>query len=199
MPAAQPLGAFRRSIDVWLDASTSVDARREVFVAYARERFDEFDAAWAQELGATPETETFVDGVKGARLEAVKIPGGSLARRVQPIAPIVDRLLEIIDTLTKVVTGDYKSKNAVYLNDGRVPAASVEPKPGDEVAVVNLSDFSRKAEVRAFNDRDDSGFSSGLFESAAAILRKEFRGSLVPIRFTFREFLGRRLPTVVIG
>ena len=193
-----PLQGLRQNLDFYLDEVLSPDARREIFVGYVRERIDEAEDNFRAAAGRAAASETFVDGVMGARLENVDIPGGTIAWRVRPIANVADRALEIIDLFTKVVTGDFKSFNTAFIDDQRVSLGAVNPLPGQQLAITNLSPFSRKAEVRAFNDKDDSGFRNGLFEATAQILRREFRG-VTPVRFTYRSFDGRRLPTILIG
>jgi|GEM_PF-4904909 len=197
--SAKSLQAFRRDIDFFLDEALSKEGRREIFIAAIRPEIQDFDDAWRQVLGRAPQTQTFVDGKETRDLSQVMIPGGAVVHRVRPVSAIVDRAVEIIDTLTKTVTGGYKAKNTVLVNDRSVGFSNPEPNPTDEVALVNFSAFSRKAEVRAYNDRDDSGFRKGLFESAAAILKREFRAGLVPIRFTFRQYEGERLPAIIIN
>lgn len=191
------LGAFRKEIDVFLDETASVEGRREVFVGVARGAIAEFEADWRAALGADPEVQVFVDGARGAPLESVRIPGGGVAARVQPIGPIVDRALELFDLFTKVVTGDYASETVAFVNDVRGSARAAQP--GDQVAIVNLSPFARKAEVRSFNDADSSGFRNGLFEGIAVLLKREFKTQLIPIKYVWRAFGGKRLPALLIG
>ena len=193
------VATFRREIDLFLDQSVSVAGRREIFVAFAQEEFARFEADWRAALNAEPSVERFVDGRKDAPLQAVKIPGGVAVERVQPIGPIVDRALELFDLFTKIVTGDYDAHTEVFINDARRGRAGAEAQPGDEVAIVNLAPFARKAEARRFNDKDASGFSDGLFEGIAAILKQEFRGGGVAIRYAWRAFDGQRLPLLLIG
>lgn len=191
------LQAFRRELDVFLEQATSIEGRREIFVGIALEEITRFESQWREALGEDPQTEVFVDGVEGAPIEAVTIPGGTVAARVIPLGPVVDRALELFDLLTKVVTGDYKTQTAVFVNDVRGSAATATA--GDQVAIVNLAPFARKAEIRSFNDADNSGFRNGLFEGVAALLRREVRGVAVPVRYVWRSFGGQRLPALLIG
>lgn len=194
------LSAFRRDLEVFLNDTTSVEGRREIFIGIARPTLAEFESDWRTAIGGDPGVETFVDGVKGAALEAVRIPGGVVAARVAPVGPIVDRALELYDLFVKVVTGDYAGDVSVFVNDAPASRAQGSTAAGsDQVAITNLSPFARKAEVRGFNDRDGSNFPNGLFEGLAAVLRAEFRGSPIPIREAWRSFGGKRLPSILIN
>lgn len=191
------ISSFRRELDVFLDETLSVDGRRQIFVGIAREELAKFESDWRAALPGA-QFERFVDGKKDAAIDQVRIDGGVVAERVRALGPVLDRLLELFDIFTKVLTGGYKSETAVFANGSRV-GRGVEPAPGSSIEIVNLSPFSRKAEVRSFNDKDDSGFSNGLFESLAAILNAEFRGSSVSVYFGWETFEGRRLPMIALS
>lgn len=195
---AQSLAAFRRELDVFVDQALGPEGQREIFVAVAREALAEFEAQWRSALAKEPEFERFVDGRLGADLASVRADG-VIAERVRPIGPIVDRALELFEIFTKIVTGESKSRIFAFVNDMQTPLGSAEARPGDQVAITMLADWDWKGEVRGFNDKDTSGFSNGLFESVAAILKKEFSGAQTPIRFTGRNFAGRRRPAILIG
>ena len=194
---ARDFTARAREIDLdfadWLAGE-----RQAVFVATAREEIAAFDQTWREATGREPDTETFVDGVRGQPITAVK-SGGVIAHRVQPTGPIITRALELFDLFTKVVTGDFKQRHALFVDGVRRPIGGPEPDPGAAVEIVNLSDFARKAEVRGFGAKDGAGFPDGLMAGIAAQLKREFRGAPVPIRAKWDLYQGRRLPAVAIG
>ncbi|MBY0421858.1 MAG: hypothetical protein K2Q06_06105 [Parvularculaceae bacterium] len=194
------LAAFRRELDVFIDETLSIDGRREIFLGVARPTIAAFEADWRAAMGGADVVETFVDGVRGAPLEAVTIPGGVVAARARPVGPVVARLFEMYDLFVKVVTGGYAADIAVFVGDA--PASRVQAEnagPGAEVIVTNLSPFARKGEVRGFNDRDGSNFPNGLFEGLAGLLRDEFAGSGATISSRWRTLDGRRLPAIAIS
>lgn len=191
------LATFRRELDVYLDETLGEKGRRDLFVGIARDTIADFEADWRASLGQDPSIEVFVDGVSGAPLSSVTMPGGTISARVQPIGPIVDRALELFDLFTKVVTGGYKADTVVFVNDAETSSTNIGPE--DRVVITNLSPFARKGEVRGFNDEDHSGFRNGLFEGIATILKQEFRGYPVPIAYVWRRFGGRDLPALMIG
>lgn len=192
------VASFRRELDVFLEETLSVEGRRRIFVGIARDELSKFEADWRAALTA-PNFERFVDGKKDAPLESVRIDGGTIAERVRAIGPVLDRALELFDVFTKVLTGDYKSQTAVFVDGARVSRGAEPPPSASYVSIVNLSPFARKAEVRGFNDKDDSGFRNGLFESLAAIITSEFKGSGAGAAFSFDEYGGVRLPELIIG
>lgn len=194
------LSAFRRELDVFIDGATSIAGRREIFLGVARPEIAAFEADWRAAVKGDPGIEVAVDGRKGAPLESVVIPGGTIAARAAPVGPIVDRALEMYDLFVKVLTGDYKRQIAVFVNDAASSRSQASlAGAGDQVAITNLSPFARKGEVRGFNDKDSTGFPNGLFEGLAKLLRDEFKGSGVAIREAWRPFAGRRLPAILIN
>lgn len=191
------LEAFSRELEVFVDRALSVEGRQAVFVSTARGALEDFEAGWrARQAGAT--FERVVDGSKVARLEDVRIPGGVVFERVVAIAPIVKRALELFDLMTKVVTGDYKSRTFVFADGARVAGAAQLDAGDDFVVIGNVSDFARKAERVGFNLA--AGFGrDGLFETIASILQREFAETASAIYFTFRTLEGRRVPVIAIG
>lgn len=196
MPSIQ---AFRRELDAFLDEALSVEGRKEIFVGIARDEISKFEADWRSALKADPTIEVFVDGQLGAPLEAVTIPGGFIAARVTPLGPVVDRAVELFDLFTKVVTGGFKAETVAFVNDVRTPIRSIDETAGDQVAITNLAPFARKGEVQGFTDTDSSGFRNGLFEGVAAVLKREIRGTPIPVKYIWRSFGGDRLPAILIG
>ncbi len=188
-----------REIDVWLDETLSVEGRRDIFLSIAEPALADFEASWRAAVAGDPDFQVFVDGREGAPLSSVAIPGGTVAERVRPIGPIVKRAIELFDLFTKVVTGGFKGELSAFVNDARRPLFGAEAEPGDQVFITSVTDFTWKGEVRGFTDIDSSGFSKGLFASIAAILKAEFKGAVVPIRFAGRNVAGQRLPGVLIG
>lgn len=196
MPSIQ---AFRRELDVFLNEALSIEGRKEIFVGIAREAIQTFEADWRAALKADPTTEVFVDGRLGAPLTAVTIPGGFVSARVTPLGPVVDRAVELFDLFTKVVTGGFKAETVAFVNDVRTPIRAIDETAGDQIAITNLAPFARKGEVRSFTDTESSGFRGGLFEGVAAVLKREIRGTPVPVRYVWRSFGGDRLPAILIG
>lgn len=192
------IAAFRREIEVYVNRALSVEGQRALFVATAEETLDEFEDAWQARL-STVSFERFVDGVLTEEISRVRIPNGVVAERVVAVAPILDFALEQFDRLTKVVTGGYKSQTHIFLNGSRVSAAQDLVGSNDLLIVANVSDFARKAERQGFNLRDGAGFSTGLFETVAAITARQFADTANAIYFTFRDIEGDRVPVLAIG
>lgn len=192
-----PLDEIGPALEDFLTDVLSSDGRRQIFVATAAEGIAEFREEWRAATG-TARIETAVDGRKGAPFESVKIPGGVIAARVNALLPIVSRAFELLDQFTKVVTGGFKSKTYLFVNDVR--AANVaETDLGTLVTIANVSAFARKAERRGFSKVDGAPFSDGLFEGIAAILGREFQETLTGVYFTFRDYGAGRVPTIAIG
>lgn len=192
------LDAFRRELDVFIEDATSADTRREIFVSISREALGEFETAWrARQPGVA--FNRFVDGDQARRLEDVVIPGGTVAERVQTVAPMVRRALQLFDIMTKVVTGGYKSETHVFSNDGRFSTVADLANRDDFVIIANVSDFARKAEQRGFNLAAGVEGTGGLFETIASILSREFRDAANGVFFTYRTIEGNRVPVIAIG
>lgn len=191
--------ALAREIEALIDETLSVEGQRAIFLGIAEPVLQEFEADWRASVSGEPDFQRFIDGQEGASLETVRMPGGVIAERVRPIGPIVKRAIELFDLFTKIVTGGFKSELSAFVNDARRPLFGAEAEAGDQVFITSVTDFTWKGEVRGFTDKDSSGFSKGLFASIAAILKREFSGAVVPIRFVGRSVGGRRLPGVLIG
>ena len=192
---------LRQEIDAFINENLSPDGRRDLFIAVAGEAISAFEEGWRGAYGDAPDFEHFVDGRRSANPYEVTIPGGYVSERVVAIGPIVKRAVELLDRLTKVVTGDYKSRTHIFRNDAQVAAGDTAFSDDDLIIIGNLSDFARVAEQEAFNiNRPDFGV--GLFETVAAMLKKEFSNSPVPIYFTYRALAGDiedRTPIIAIG
>ena len=192
------IDAFRRDLDGWLADSFSEENRRRMLVAVSEEGIARWHAQWKTRYERA-RAEVSVDGRLGAPLTSVRVPGGVIAARINAIAPIVDRALELLDQFTKVVTGGYKSQTFVFVDD--VPQTDVSAaRLGDLVTIANVSPFARKAERRGFNVADGAPFTDGLFEGVSAILKREFNDTLNTVYFTFRDYGGAgRVPMIAIG
>lgn len=191
-----------REIDLWLDEKLSPDGRRDLFVAIAGEAISAFEEGWRGAYGGYPDFQHFVDGRPSGNPYEVRIPGGFVAERVVTIGPIVKRAIELLDKLTKVVTGDYKSRTHIYRNDAEIAFGDTAFTDDDLIVIGNLAEFARLAEQRAFNITDGGRFRTGLFETVAAMLKREFANSSVPIYFTYRALSGDiedRVPIIAIG
>jgi hypothetical protein len=193
------LSGLHKEIEAYLDETLSDDARRDLFITIAGEQISAFEDGWKGALSSPPDFQHFVDGRPSGSPAQVKIPDGFVSERVVTIQPVIKRAVELLDQFTKVVTGDYKSKTKIYRNDAEISGAGNVFDRDDLVVIGNISDFARKAERRGFNSTLGATRETGLFASVAAILKKEFRGSLVPIYFTFRALADERVPVIAIG
>ena len=190
--------AHRRDVELLIDETLSDDAQRNVFVSFAGDQVEELETAWAQILGRRQPAEVAVDGRKGAPIESVNYPGGTVFARVQPVNDVIEEALRLADIFTKVRTGSFKRSLALFVNNSRT-SRNTKVNPGERAFITFLADFAIVGEVREFTDRDDSGFSEGLIEELASLLRFQFRGFAVPIRYAWRTIAGRNLPGIAIG
>lgn len=192
------LEAFRRELDAFLDETLSDEGQQRIFVSLARDTLEEFEAAWrSRQPGARFDRR--VDGSSVKALEEVTIPGGVVFERVQTIAPMVRRALQLFDQLTKVVTGGYKSQTFVFAGAGRARGVAALNNDDNFVVIANVSSFARKAERQGFNIARVASGGDGLFETIGAIMRREFANTANAVYFTYRTIEGNRVPVLAIG
>lgn len=193
--------ALRKEVEAFIADNLSPDGRRDLFIAIAGEQIAAFEDGWRGALATPPDFEHFVDGRPSGNPFEVKMPGGFVSERVVAATPVVMRAVALLDQMTKVVTGDYKSRTRIFRNDVAIASAGGIAFSDDDLIVIgNLSPFARKAEQEGFNKA--SGAGDGLFETVAAILGREFQSSPVPIYFTYRALgddVDDRVPVIAIG
>jgi hypothetical protein len=171
--------------------STKVEAfERELFVAgdaatLAAIAAQEIAAAERQNrnvLGRAIEHDTFVDGVEGAALAAVKTGGTIVAEfhlGTEVIAYVFDKVL----AASPRRTGRFRASQRIYA-DG-VEVDSPEAAAGAaEVVITSVVPYARKIERGQSQDAKD-----GVYESVALMASRRF-GNLARIKFTFRSPLG---------
>lgn len=144
-------------------------------------------AAHASVMNADPKPSSFqrfVDGVKGAPEEAVKLDG-VIVYDYPRIDLVAGFALEILQALSPVKSGDYKGSHQIYINDdpaGYNAGVLKNWKYGDKVFIANEMPYARKIELGAMKMKVPG--TDHVYHQAAIIVRNRY-GSLVTIRFTY--------------
>jgi hypothetical protein len=135
---------IRRTTRLDVDAGFPPEVRRARFAALARENRDRYIAAGQ----AAPVYTTFVDGVKGAAEERVRLDG-VIVYRFSPLGPATLFAVTTAIKLSPVKSGAYRRAWFVSV-DGRRYAGDFRDIPaGAEVMITNDADYHRKITVGA--------------------------------------------------
>lgn len=172
-------------------------AQQETLAATHRLIVDTAKREHARVMGTPPRPQSFtrtVDGVKGAREEAVK-PNGYINYRYPRIDLVIQgAFLALIDK-SPFLSGEYIRGHTLFMGGiavlsgeaGMVPNQSASWfqswRPGTELVIANFVPYSRKIELGKMNMRVP-GTDEVYFRAQQIISRKY--GNIANIRFTWR-------------
>ncbi|MBN9334834.1 hypothetical protein [Devosia sp.] len=111
-----------------------------------------------------------VDGVPGAREEAVKI-GGVIRYNYARLDDVVRFAMDTLFDLSPVLSGEYRTRHQLFV--GGVPATNLKDWDGSsEILITNTLPYSRKIEMSTMTMRVPG--TERVYEEAAAIVARRF-------------------------
>ncbi|WP_439618311.1 hypothetical protein [Shinella sp.] len=123
-----------------------------------------------------------VDGVTGAREEAVKV-NGRIVYRYPRLEEVVRAAMELLFELSPVLSGDYRLGHTILVGGAAVSDLAAWDGTG-EVAITNPLPYSRKIEAGKMKMRVPG--TDHVYEQAEFLLRQRF-GNQARIKFTYRS------------
>lgn len=143
-------------------------------------------------MAADPKPQRFsrkVDGVAGAREEAVKV-GGKIEYSYSRLDAVVQAAMELLFDLSPVLSGEYRNGHTLF-----VGGASVQNLAGwdgvGEVVITNMLPYSRKIEIGKMKMRVPD--TDHVYQQAEFMLRQRF-GNQARIKFNFRGIVAGAMP-----
>lgn len=114
-----------------------------------------------------------VDGVRGAREEAVKV-GGVIRYNYARLDEVVRFAMDTLFDLSPVLSGEYRMRHTLFV--GGAQARDLSDWDGtSEIIITNTLPYSRKIEIGAMTMRVPG--TSMVYEEAAAIVQRRFSNS----------------------
>jgi len=150
-------------------------------------------------LSAEPRPQSFtrfVDGVEGAREDAVRLNGviHYIYHRLEEVARDAIEVLKARSPLGPVERGHYRDLHTMFLNGQ--PVTDLDGwKPGDEVFIANPMPYARKIEIGLMRMRVPG--TDQVYLEAVRMMRST-HGRLVDIRFAYRNLRSGRAPAMLI-
>lgn len=123
-----------------------------------------------------------VDGVTGAREEAVKV-NGRIVYRYPRLEEIVREAMDLLFDLSPVLSGDYRLAHTILVGGAAVSDLSAWDGTG-EVVITNPLPYSRKIEAGKMKMRVLG--TDHVYQQAEFLLRQRF-GNQARIKFTYRS------------
>lgn len=121
-------------------------AQRETIANFAAEEIAKGDEINRMVLGRVPPRTITVDGVPGARLEAVKPQGGLIVVEWELVTGVLQWIADKLIERSPVVSGDYRKGHTLFADGIEVPLGAEIPQ-ADVYTFINLVPYVRKIEV----------------------------------------------------
>jgi hypothetical protein len=167
------------------------EATQRAIVALAKREHAKVMAADPRPGGFT----RYVDGMRGAREEAVK-PNGVIVYEYQRLDLVVQFAMETLYDKSPVLSGAYRTGHTIFLDGQPVPNLAGW-KPGDDVAISNYLPYSRKIEMGKMKMRVPG--TDHVYQQAAQIVNARY-GNVARVRFTYRAVVaGAHVPYAPVG
>jgi hypothetical protein len=162
------------------------------FVDLARQVIEDTKRDNAAILGRVPPFTIFVDGQRGAPIEAVK-PGGVIVVEFQLIADVLRFIGEQLVRHSPHKTGRYEHAHVLLADGSQIDFAAPVTKLATEYVFVNTVPYARKIE------RGQSPQAPhGVYEVVATLAKRRF-SRLARIEFNYRTLVGgTRQPAIII-
>lgn len=168
----------------------------QLFRAAARATIEQTQAALvdlakakhAEVMAADPKPQRFtrrVDGVVGAREEAVRVDG-TIAYTYHRLEEIVRVAMDTLFELSPVLSGEYRMGHTIFVDGAAAPNLKEWNGKG-ELMIANVLPYARKIEVGKMRMRVPG--TDHVYEQAAYVLARRF-GNAVSIFFTYRGIVG---------
>lgn len=169
----------RNSIQAFhIAARATVEATRQALIDTAKREH-------SRVMKTDPQPARFtraVDGVTGAREEAVKV-NGRIVYRYPRLEEIVRAAMEMLFDLSPVLSGEYRFGHTILVGGAAVSDLSAWDGTG-EVVITNVLPYSRKIESGRMKMRVPG--TDHVYEQAQFLLRQRF-GNQARIKFTYRS------------
>lgn len=185
----EPIAQF---VEVVAREDLSPQARSRSIAGFARQQLASAQQTNARVLGRVPRHETFVDGRKGAPLEAVRPAGGTIVFTFELIDDLLRWIARMLVERSPVRSGDYARGHRLFADSVEVPMGAGTPIPPAEVyTFANLVPYARKIEVGKTNSGRDFVIQvpNRIYERTAKDARARF-GNLVKITSSYRAPIG---------
>ncbi|MGN6549755.1 MAG: hypothetical protein ACTHJ3_07670 [Pararhizobium sp.] len=179
MAVATKIDPIDRDIAVIIDQDLSPEAQSRYLADFARQSFAEAEAQNRAALGETPPHETFVDGRKGAPIEAVR-PDGTIVFEFDLVTDVLEWIGEQLVHASPVLTGRYAASHILFADDVAVEPGQSVPA-AEEYAFINTQPYARKIERGLSAQAPD-----GVYQAVAAVAAKRF-GNVARVRFSYRS------------
>lgn len=183
------LANIREQIDLVVSRQLSHEARQKKVAEFARSQLRDAQQKNKAALGHEPAYGQIVDGVRGARLEAVNPDRGVIVFEFELGLDVLRFVGEQLVLNSPVLTGRYRQSH-VLLADGVEIDLDAGIPPADEYAFVNIVPYARKIE-RGESDQAPEG----VYEVVADMAKRRF-GNIADVKFSYRSFL---MPYVALG
>ena len=121
-----------RDVALIISQDLSPAAASAAFAAAAHTILDETDAREMAALGRVPPSVTYVDGIAGAALEAVK-PEGLIVREYQLALDAIEVIREALQNISPRVTGRYRDSHSLFADGVEVTAGAAIPVAAEYV------------------------------------------------------------------
>lgn len=172
------MSAVRQSMQVFIQAGLSPDARSRVLAQAARDLRDKLQA----EGRASTRFRVFADGVPGVEDNAQQ----AIVYQFNYTAAAVAFAIGFLRARSPSLTGRYRASIMVAVDGRPFPADNFDPNAvpfGAEVLIYSPEPYSRKIDVQ----RDGSkplkySVPPGLFDDTAQAVRRQFNGAVVARR-----------------
>jgi hypothetical protein len=172
----------RNSIQAFhIAARETVEATRQALIDTAKREHSRI-------MTTDPKPTRFVrtvDGIAGAREEAVKV-NGRIVYRYPRLEEIVRAAMDLLFELSPVLSGEYRRAHTIFVGGAAASDLSAWDGTG-EVVITNPLPYSRKIEAGKMKMRVLG--TDHIYEQAEFLLRQRF-GNQARIKFTYRGIVG---------
>lgn len=186
MPVSSRIEPLSKTLAVIVDQTLSPAARSQALAGFARKTLADAQQQNRRVLGRIPEHRQTVDGVTGARLEAVR-PDGRIGIEFEIIGDVLEFIRAELIKASPVDSGAFRKAHQLFA-DGREVLPGETPPPAEIYTFSNPVPYARKIEIGAMTMRVPG--SDHVFERASRAAKRRF-GNTAQIRFTFVDTIGR--------
>lgn len=177
-----------RDVKLLIDEFLSPAGRSKQFALAAKELLTEADETNKRVLGRIPKSQTYVDGVQGAALVAVKPKGGVIVREYELVNDVLIYIWEQLRAVSPLGRGPdrrpghpgfYRSSHVLFADGKEVnfngPMAVGQIPGASEYVVLSVAPYARRVEKR-----------STPYEFTAAKASKRF-GNIARVSFGWKS------------
>ena len=163
------------------------------FVDLARQVIEDTKRDNAAILGRVPPFTIFVDGSRGAPIEAVK-PGGVIVVEFELVQDVLRYIGEQLVLHSPHLTGRYERSHVLFADGTPIDFEAPVTAIASEYVFVNTQPYARKLE----RGRSPQA-PHGVYEVTATLAKRKF-SRLAKIEFGFRNLVsGQRQPAIIVS